>query len=385
MKIKFILYAVLCGFIAACAGGSKEVPKPDPTPIGEFESKVEFRENWSSTGSSRTGLSYVQLMPAIADGRIYTVSFEGVVTALDADSGELLWTRALNESISAGVGAGDQLLSVVTSNGKVIVLATENGETVWENLIGRAVLAPPLFYRGSVLVRTIDGKLYALGQDRGVEAWSIDVEQPNFTMQGSTPPSPLERDVVIGTSSGQIQATDVATGIQSWILDVLPPGSITSASESLRVADTKPVIFRDGMYVAIYDFGVTAIDLNTGNQLWDIQRNSRDKIDVNSIGLFGIDLDDRVYALDRFNGDELWAQEAFLYREITNIAVAGNYVVTTDRLGVIHATDVGSGEVAGVLNKNDVIPPGSLQVADDRLYIHYQSGKIASVSLVPIN
>lgn len=383
MKLKLGTIALICLALIACGRGSEKIPKPEPTLIGEFTEQVQVEINWSERGPEQPGRSYLQLYPSLADGKLFLTSVNGVVTALNRSDGTQIWATELNESISAGVGASEDLVSVVNDSGKVIVLNAQDGQPVWEQSLSRGVFAPPLVVPGSVVIRTIGGMLYAFGSDKGDETWSFELDQPNFTLQGSTPPLELNRSIVAGNADGQIVGIDLATGIQNWQISVpLPFGN--ELTQGVEIADTAPVIYRNGLFVALQDRSVTSFDLQTGNQLWNIERNTDSNIAVDTFGVFGSDLDDRVYALDRFSGDLIWENDGFLHREISNIAVFQSYVVVTDNLGTILVMQSNDGQLVGVRRTGQSIVPGSIRQDENSFYLLYRSGRIESLSLNPV-
>ena len=383
MKLKLGTIVLICLALIACGRGSEKIPKPEPTLIGEFTEQVQIDVNWSISGPEQPGRSYLQLYPSLADDKLFLTSVNGEVTALNRADGTQVWATELNESISAGVGASEDLVSVVNDSGKVIVLNAQDGQPVWEQSLSRGVFAPPLVVPGSVVIRTIGGMLYAFGSDKGDETWSFELNQPNFTLQGSTPPLELNRSIVAGNAAGQIVGIDLATGIQNWQISVpLPFGN--EFTQGVDIADTAPVIYRNGLFVALQDRSVTSFDLQTGSQLWNIQRNTDSNIAVDTFGVFGSDLDDRVYALDRFSGDLIWENDGFLHREISNIAVFQSYVVVTDNLGTVLVMQSNNGQLVGIRRTGESIVPGSIRQDENAFYLLYRSGKIESLSLNPV-
>ena len=383
MKLKLGTIALICLALIACGRGSEKIPKPEPTLIGEFTEQVQIDVNWSTNGPEQPGRSYLQLYPSLADDKLFLTSVNGEVTALNRADGTQVWATELNESISAGVGASEDLVSVVNDSGKVIVLNAQDGQPVWEQSLSRGVFAPPLVVPGSVVIRTIGGMLYAFGSDKGDETWSFELNQPNFTLQGSTPPLELNRSIVAGNAAGQIVGIDLATGIQNWQISVpLPFGN--EFTQGVDIADTAPVIYRNGLFVALQDRSVTSFDLQTGNQLWNIERNTDSNIAVDTFGVFGSDLDDQVYALDRFSGDLIWENDGFLHREISNIAIFQSYVVVTDNLGTVLVMQSNNGQLVGVRRTGESIVPGSIRQDENAFYLLYRSGKIESLSLNPV-
>ncbi len=137
--------------------------------------------------------------PIIVDGIMYTTTAWSIVHALDAGTGEILWTFDPEVDRSHAVnGCCD---------------AVNRGVAWWED---------------RVVVGTLDGRLIALDAETGDELWSvltIDLSQP-YTITGA--PRVAEGLVFIGNGGaefgvrGYVTAYDIETGDQRWRFYTVP-------------------------------------------------------------------------------------------------------------------------------------------------------------------
>lgn len=104
--------------------------------------------------------------PQLADGTVYTVSFQGRAAAFDADSGRTVWARDM--SSYQGLSVGGAHLYIVDAGGNVWALDRASGATVWmqSRLKGRASTAP-VVAGDNLVVGGSDGALYWLSRDDG--------------------------------------------------------------------------------------------------------------------------------------------------------------------------------------------------------------------------
>ena len=86
-------------------GGNIEQPKP----LVEFTPTVQVQELWSTSVGDGAGRSGVRLEPALADGKLYVVSTDGEIQALDAATGKVIW----QQSTKMGGGACGYLLKTI--------------------------------------------------------------------------------------------------------------------------------------------------------------------------------------------------------------------------------------------------------------------------------
>ena len=137
--------------------------------------------------------------PIVVDGVMFITAPWSIVYALDARSGQLLWTY--NPKVPKAWGA------------KACCDVVNRGVAVW---------------RGKVYVGTLDGRLVALDARTGKVEWetlTIDPARP-YTITGA--PRIVKDKVVIGNGGaeygvrGYITAYDVDTGKQAWRFYTVP-------------------------------------------------------------------------------------------------------------------------------------------------------------------
>ena len=110
-----------------------------------------FPSRFSGPGLPRTS------SPAVAAGRVYSGGLDGIVSALDAQSGRPVWSRNLGAAVTTSVVIRNTDLYTGTSQNRLYRLDTRSGEVLSE----MAVDAPPL---GRLLIAG-DSLLAFLGED----------------------------------------------------------------------------------------------------------------------------------------------------------------------------------------------------------------------------
>lgn len=97
--------------------------------------------------------------PVLYEGKLYLVTSKGILSCLDARTGERVWRRRLSRSgYHVSLLAGDGKLYVPNARGHVTVIdvTRPKGRIVSENEIGRGGNASPAVADGSLLVRAKD-------------------------------------------------------------------------------------------------------------------------------------------------------------------------------------------------------------------------------------
>ncbi|MCC4275005.1 outer membrane protein assembly factor BamB [Marinomonas communis] len=109
----------------------------------------------------------------IANNMLYSVAYNGTVTALAMQTGRPVWQR--NISSAVGVAVQGNELAVIDQDNVVYSLNARNGSTLWQNdtLQGRD-LASPVFYKDYVAVLDRGGWIHLMNRETGVtEAWTL--------------------------------------------------------------------------------------------------------------------------------------------------------------------------------------------------------------------
>ncbi len=159
----------------------------------------------------------LEATPIVVDGTMYTSGNWGVVYALDAGSGRLLWSF---DPHNVGQAARFTCCDIVN-----------RGVAVWE---------------GRVYVASLDGRLFALDARDGKVVWTVDTlidhRQP-YSVTGL--PQIAAGAVVIGNSGsdmgqggvrGYVTAYDLVTGKQRWRFFTVPSRDDKQADEAMRAA-----------------------------------------------------------------------------------------------------------------------------------------------------
>ena len=240
------------------------------------------------------------LSPTISEGVVYAASRENPVYALDAESGELLWS-----------------------------------------LEGDSVFNPPPLADGGVVL--VNG--HALDGSTGALLWSDESVRDRTNnaalMSGGTVYTPTE-----GRDDLSVRAIDAASGEQLWETDV-PRSSdvpllfpLTAAGSNILVSD---------------EFQVHALDSTTGSLVWsfdpgDIVRS----LPASSNGVVYLRSYSAAYALDDSTGEQLWSYQIDIGDPTVRPTVADGVCYLWGPYGVLHALDAATGRLLWSFNEDHV-------------------------------
>lgn len=197
--------------------------------------------------------------------------------AWPASGPPVLWTKEIGPGFSSFIIHANRAYTQAQAltEQKVLALNADTGQTLWEHGYtwpyqpGGMFPGPrstPTFANNKIYFTAPNGLLECLDASSGHSLWSVNVLQ-KFKGRGATfgyACSPLIEDnkviLPVGGSSASVVALDANTGATIW----------TAGSAPASYCSALPITFQGHrQIVAFLQNTLTAIDLKTGNQLWE--------------------------------------------------------------------------------------------------------------------
>ncbi len=150
----------------------------------------------------------------VSDGKyIYLATLDHKLYCLAPDSGNIIWSKELDNGMVGAPAIVDGVLYVGTLYGNLYAIDASNGNTNWVRSLEGSIWGTPGFNEGSLYIGTVfgkAGKFYALDAATGAVKWFRDEE-------GSIVAGPLVVDtqVIYVTEHGRIQSLDLS-GAPQW-------------------------------------------------------------------------------------------------------------------------------------------------------------------------
>ena len=149
---------------------------------------------------------------AVADNRVYVANTDGILTSIDADTGDIVWQ----------VDSGAALITTPIVNGDQIYLVNiqgdpqayaRDGSALWQYSIGEGVYASPLFYEGILYLGSVGGTFYAF------DPFAIEKEPIWQVFIGAmidSAPIGMDGKIVFSAEDLHAYALDAFTGELIW-------------------------------------------------------------------------------------------------------------------------------------------------------------------------
>jgi len=384
--IRFALISLLAVSLAGCQTlrnwFTTDTDLLPPAELVEFQPTIGFSERWSTGTGDGLARRLAALRPVLVAGEIWVADHEGLITAVDADSGEVLREIETDMALSAGPSVYDDLILVGNFEGELVALDRNSGQERWRADLSSELLSKPLLHDGIVIARCIDGRTFGFDRADGARLWIYDRSIPLLTLRGNSDPLARGGEVFIGYDDGTVVSLDVADGALNWEQRVgIPEGR--SELDRLADIDGPMVIVGTDLYVATYAGRTAALAVDSGRILWVEDLSSFSGLSLRRTALAAADGDDTVWMIDRRNGSTLWSDNRLLRRDITRPVFFRDYLVVIDFQGYLHAYDQDSGEFVGrerILDEAPASPPFAL---GDSLYVFDRDGTLSAWTVSP--
>lgn len=387
----------------------------DPSTWWEDEEEVDVQElapitarfepqiKWDVTVGDGVEQFFSRLAPANAYNKVYAASRQGEVIAVDAQSGEKVWSLDLTEyqdegflssitnlwadgisaKIAGGIVVSYDTVFLGTENGLVLALDAGTGKVKWQQKVRGEVLAPPVVDEGVVVVNTGSGIMHCLDAQSGEERWVYESEVPPLSLRGISSPTISAGAAIVGTANGRLAAAVLENGQVAWEQTVAA-ASGTTELERLVDIDSEALVLAGVVYTVSFNGTLAAVELRTGRVIWKREYRSYRRMSLEGNNLFVVDDNSQVYALDRRNGVELWTQTALRGRDLTAATAFKEYVVVGDKFGYLHWINQSDGEIVARLEVGDNDEDEGIYAApivgDNLLFTQTRDGELVAVS-----
>jgi len=245
--------------------------------------------------------------PVVAEGRVFFGSDDGMLYALDFETGEEIWSLATEDIIEAPPMVHGDTVYVGSSDFFMYAVDVRNGQLRWkfetgDKIAGGAtwVAAPTGTTEGDagsgrLLFGSYDTRLYCLDAASGAELWHY--ETGNY-VNGT--PAVEGGMVVFGGCDAVLHVVSVATGKPLAQVELGPESHVAG---SVALAGGRA-------YLGHYGNAFVCVDLKDQTTVWSHRHKSQPFFSSPAVGdqlvVFG-GRDKRLHCVQRSDGTEVWS------------------------------------------------------------------------------
>ncbi|WP_226481723.1 PQQ-binding-like beta-propeller repeat protein [Natrinema amylolyticum] len=293
------------------AAKASAVPLPDgglvfPGDTGHLVAlDADGEERWR-TGTDTDGRG-IHGTPAVADGRVYVGAYDGVLYAVDAESGDIDWETKLGGSIGSSPLYHDGHLVMAVEypdpEGSTFIVDASDGAVVWEDPQHRPTdhphSTPALdLESGRLVCGSNDGILYGWSYPDPEFEWSFETDDSGSN-QIKGPIATYDGGAYFGSWDHRVYRVNLADGTEDWSFQT---GDLVMSGPALD-----PVL--DTVFIGSHDGNLYALDAQSGERHWSFETDGAligcptvtdERVLVGS-------KDTGLYALEKRTGDLVWA------------------------------------------------------------------------------
>jgi outer membrane protein assembly factor BamB len=283
--------------------------------------------------------------------RLYAVTDSGIVSAINSETGEQLWSKQIGKPghPAFGPGANSNFLGIV-SGGKLYILDRNDGRLEWVRELGSAPSSGPALSNEYAYVSLVTGRIegYKL-TDPAAQPWY-------YQSKGRTYLKP--------TTTGQVVSWPTAEGYL-YVSRADQPGVLFRLETNDDIV-TSPAEMEPYLYIASLDGYLYAVHEMTGREKWRYSTGYSIHSSPAVVGkqVYVASFEPALHCLNADTGSELWSVLG-----VSHFAAQGKQrVYASDRYGNLLVMDSKTGNPIGRLNVGEGL---STLVNDqtDRLFL----------------
>ncbi len=373
-QLKLLPIILLMFTLSSCALFHRS-PPPPMAALTTFTPTLTVKQAWSTRVGDSLKKQYLTLTPIVVDNVIYTADYTGRLTATNASNGRRIWQVNTKQPLTTGLAAGNGMLFVGTGSGQILAYALNNGAFIWNAPLSSEVLATPTVAGNKLLVKSEDDHLYALNIQNGQTLWSYTEQTPDLILREGNSPQVSGNNVVVGFADGQLGVFSLETGNILWKRPIANPQGVTTVERMIDI-DNTIMVQGNVIYVATYQGIIAALNITTGNIIWQHDISSYAGLVLQNNAVYVVDANSHVWAFDQRTGNILWKQDNLFGRYLTGPTLMGNAIVVGDAEGFVHWLSLQDGhfEARAAVDKSGIV--ARPVVVGNTVYIYSNDGRL---------
>jgi outer membrane protein assembly factor BamB len=300
------LGALLAIALAALGGCAARAPvMSDPFSREPAAALAVFSiDYWHPLVETATTMEFVPrefATPAVdpVSGRVVVGTRDGVLRSVNID-GKVRWAVNTPTPFYAGVLIKDGVVYSPGGDGLLRAIKADTGQVLWSYDCGEELVTVPVLAEGRVLVASQSATLYAVDTNDGKWLWQYRRTPPaGFILRGASTPVVRDGVVYLGFSDGHAAALEAKTGAALW------DRVLSTGTQFIDVSSTPGFDAAGHLIVASYKDGLFALDAKTGDTVWQTSASGLAYVLVRGRVVFAAG-EDRVGAWSSDTGKNIW-------------------------------------------------------------------------------
>ena len=307
----------------------------------------------------------IESTAAVIEGTVYVGALDGVLYAIDAETGEKRWTYQTNSSIKASPAIYDGVAYFGDGDGVFHAVDINTHDMKWQFRTEGEIISSASFADDRVLFGSYDGFLYCLNRKDGELVWKYETEGYVHGTPGIWTQSGVGNFAIVTGCDSYLRVININDGTQTQQVNL---GAYVVAS---------PAISQNSVYCGTYGTEILGIALETGEIAWRYRNPKRQYPFFASAAVTNDTIiiggrDKMVHALSRETGEPIWTYTTKSRIESSAVIVGRRAFFGTTR-GLLIALDINTGEPVWEFATGASIV-ASPSVSDGKIYIGTEDG-----------
>ncbi len=219
--------------------------------------------------------SILTASPIVADGKIFVLDAAGHVYTYNAASGAPVWNRDLapedednpERNYGGGIAYEDGRIYATTGHRLAVAINANTGEEIWSATTETPIHASPAVADGRVYVITLENQLLVLNSETGETLWEHrGIAEPS-ALAASSNAAVSGDTVIVPYTSGELYALRTDNGIPYWVDQLARTTNVTALTVLNDIAG-RPVVDDDMVFAISHSGTFVGINMRTGGRAW---------------------------------------------------------------------------------------------------------------------
>ena len=251
--------------------------------------------------------------PIVAGGRVIAMDGAAQLTAVSTGGG-VLWTTSLapiDQAGEDGTGGGltqvGNMIFASTGFGEVLAISAETGGIIWRRALGAPIPAAPAVSGDRIVAVSRDDVAYGINTKNGALEWTRRGARAIGPVKaGGGSPAVAKGIALVPYGSGDLRAMNVANGETLWA-NPLDRGRPGSALAFIGDVSGDPVINGNVAYASTQAGQTAQFNLSNGNLNWTLPAGSNSPVWTVGTSVFMVTEQSRLLRLNALNGEVVWS------------------------------------------------------------------------------
>lgn len=327
-----------------------QAKKTDPRAATARVQSISLSPQWkaSLSGPKRSkGFALETASPTVSETRVFVGNTSGFFSAFDRANGKLLWKHNTGGPIEGPATLDGERLYVGNSKGILSSINAEDGALLWSTPLTDEILVSPIVHGNTLTVLTASDTLLTLDRETGerLRSTSLGTLSADLSLRGQGNPTVWGNTLFVPLTEGGVTAIDLSSGQRLF------EQSRRTSYGRFSDSDISPLSSKSGLpllFVGRYSDKVYALNAQNGTPAWETPLSAMSDFAEADGTLYVATSTGQLAALDSRTGAIKWERDfkdsSLLF---TNPIVSGEHLIVGERSAGLYVLNRNSGEILG--------------------------------------